>query len=168
MFLLVFPVVFLCTFITHQNLWRIEKWTSSCCCNCSELELASNEIYQLHNRPDFGVHKWGSWNSFETIKITSYHNAELQRTAPDTKNKEAFSTRGCLFFFLWITFFLKNVMSMCEQTSVCICMCLLFNHFKEILTYFCILINRRRNVSLHFYSAIFLMMFKQRNSWPDR
>ena len=33
------------------------------------------------------------------------HNAELQRTAPDTQDTEAFSTRGRLFFFLTFMFF---------------------------------------------------------------
>jgi len=37
---------------------------------------------------------------FFTIK--NKHNAELQRTAPDTQYKEAFSTRGRLFFFLFL------------------------------------------------------------------
>ena len=33
------------------------------------------------------------------------HNAELQRTAPNTQDTEAFSTRGRLFFFLTFMFF---------------------------------------------------------------
>ena len=33
---------------------------------------------------------------------TYKHNAELQRTAPDTQDTEAFSTRGRLFFFLFL------------------------------------------------------------------
>ena len=39
------------------------------------------------------------------MKIEKYkHNAELQRTAPDTQDKEAFSTRGRFFFFPSFTF----------------------------------------------------------------
>ena len=38
---------------------------------------------------------------FENVFRKYKHNAELQRTAPDTQYKEAFSTRGRLFFFLF-------------------------------------------------------------------
>ena len=42
--------------------------------------------------------KGGAWHHPYMI---NKHNAELQRTAPDTQYKEAFSTRDRLFFFLF-------------------------------------------------------------------
>ena len=45
------------------------------------------------------------------------HNAELQRTAPDTQDTEAFSTRGRLFFFLTFTFFKECHIYVFEQPS---------------------------------------------------
>ena len=44
---------------------------------------------------------WRFVRRFETEKKVNKHNAERQRTTPDAHNKEAFSTRGRLFFFLF-------------------------------------------------------------------
>ena len=47
-----------------------------------------------------------SWKNptFHLSLKKNKHNAELQRTAPDAQDKEAFSTRGRLFFFPSFTF----------------------------------------------------------------
>ena len=58
-------------------------------------------------------------------------NAEQQRTAPDTKDKEAFSTRSSLFLFPWITFFLKNVSYRCMWQAIHVYV--FFQSFQRIL-----------------------------------
>ena len=71
-----------------------------------------------------------SWKKNDNAKHNqAQHWAAADRSHHKGKRKEAFSTRGCLFFFLWITFFKECHVFVCAKPSVC--MCSRFNHFKE-------------------------------------
>ena len=74
-------------------------WNTKSCNIILSLDFISLRVYPtpkfMNSRYETQICIWKSrlyWNK---------HNAELQRTAPDTQYKEAFSTRGRLFFFLF-------------------------------------------------------------------
>ena len=63
---------------------------------------------QTHRQTDTKVNTEDTLSGFQEFFLqpiikdrSNKHNAELQRTAPDTQYKEAFSTRDRLFFFLF-------------------------------------------------------------------